>query len=278
MNAPLAEQQRPVHVQLASLELRVAENAAEIEAAQALRYRIFYEELNARPTPEMSALRRDFDSFDPYCDHLVIIDRDKGEGAAGIIATYRLMRREQASRRGQFYSIDEFDIAPLVNYRGGILELGRSCVDPAYRTKAAMQLMWKGIADYILHYKIGVLFGCASFPGTDPAEHRMALSYLYHRHLAPVEYRPRALPERYVSMDMVPIGEINEKRAFMSLPPLIKGYLRLGGFVGDGAVIDPQFGTVDVSVIVVHDLIADKYTKHYHDHSAGKTDASSPAA
>jgi putative hemolysin len=278
MTAALAEQQRPVHVQAASLELRVAENAAEIEAAQALRYRVFYEELNAQPTPEMSALRRDFDSFDPYCDHLIIIDRAKGEGAAGIIATYRLMRREQASRRGQFYSIDEYDISSLVNYRGGILELGRSCVDPAYRTKAAMNLMWKGIADYILHYKIGVLFGCASFPGTDPEEHKMALSYLHHRHLAPPEYRARALPGRYVSMNMVPLDQIDEKRAFVALPPLIKGYLRLGGFVGDGAVVDPQFGTVDVSVVVVHDLITDKYVKHYREHSAGKTDQSSSAA
>jgi putative hemolysin len=156
----------------------------------------------------MSTQRRDFDSFDPYCDHLIIIDRAKGEGAAGIIATYRLMRREQASRRGQFYSIDEYDISSLVNYRGGILELGRSCVDPAYRTKAAMNLMWKGIADYILHYNIGVLFGCASFPGTDPEEHKTALSYLYHRHLAPPEYRARALPGRYVSMNMMPIEEI----------------------------------------------------------------------
>jgi L-ornithine Nalpha-acyltransferase len=278
MSIAPAGQERPVHVQLASLELRVAESAAEIEAAQALRYRIFYEELNAQPTPEMSAQRRDFDSFDPYCDHLIIIDGDKGEGAAGIIATYRLMRRDQAGRRGQFYSIDEYDISPLVNYRGGILELGRSCVDPAYRTKAAMNLMWKGIADYILHYKIGVLFGCASFPGTDPAEHKMALSYLYHRHLAPAEYRARALPGRYVPMNMVPLEEIDEKRAFMALPPLIKGYLRLGGFVGDGAVVDPQFGTVDVSVVVVHDLITDKYFKHYRDHPAGKTDESSSAA
>jgi putative hemolysin len=278
MTAALAEQQRPVHVTAASLELRVAESAAEIEAAQALRYRVFYEELNAKPTPEMSALRRDFDSFDPYCDHLIIIDRDKGEGAAGIIATYRLMRREQAGRRGQFYSIDEYDISALVNYRGGILELGRSCVDPAYRTKAAMQLMWKGIADYILHYNIGVLFGCASFPGTDPEAHKVALSYLYHRHLAPVEYRARALPGRYVSMNMMPLSEIDEKRAFVSLPPLIKGYLRLGGFVGDGAVVDPQFGTVDVSVVVVHHLITDKYVKHYRDHPAGKPDASSSDA
>jgi L-ornithine Nalpha-acyltransferase len=278
MTAALAEQRRPVYLQAASLELRVAENAAEIEAAQKLRYRVFYEELSAKPTPEMSTQRRDFDSFDPYCDHLIIIDRDKGEGAAGIIATYRLMRREQASRRGQFYSIDEYDISSLVNYRGGILELGRSCVDPAYRTKAAMNLMWKGIADYILHYNIGVLFGCASFPGTDPEEHKVALSYLYHRHLAPPEYRARALSGRYVSMNMMPIEQIDEKRALLSLPPLIKGYLRLGGFVGDGAVVDPQFGTVDVSVVVVHDLITDKYFKHYREHSASKTDQSSSVA
>jgi putative hemolysin len=278
MTAALAEQRRPVYVEAASLELRVAENAAEIEAAQKLRYRVFYEELNAKPTPEMSSQRRDFDSFDPYCDHLIIIDRAKGEGAAGIIATYRLMRREQASRRGQFYSIDEYDISSLVNYRGGILELGRSCVDPDYRTKAAMNLMWKGIADYILHYNIGVLFGCASFPGTDPEEHKTALSYLYHRHLAPPEYRARALPGRYVSMNMMPIEQIDEKRALLSLPPLIKGYLRLGGFVGDGAVVDPQFGTVDVSVVVVHDLITDKYVKHYREHSASKTDQSSSVA
>ncbi len=276
MKPALAAPPRAVEVRLASLELRVAESAAEIEAAQELRFRVFYEELNAKPTPEMAAKRRDFDSFDPYCDHLIIIDHDKGEGADGIVATYRLMRREQARRRGQYYSIDEYDIAPLVNYPGEILELGRSCVDPADRTKAAMGLLWKGIADYILHYNIGVLFGCASFPGTDPEEHKVALSYLYHRHLAPPEYRARALADRYVSMDMVPLDQIDEKRAFLSLPPLIKGYLRLGGFVGDGAVVDPQFGTVDISVVVVHDLIKDKYTRHYRDQPGDKTD-SAPA-
>jgi putative hemolysin len=265
MTPAVATAIRPVEVRLASLELRVAETNAEIEAAQELRYRVFFEELNAQPSPEVSAARRDFDSFDPFCDHLIIIDHEKGEGAAGIVATYRLMRRDGARRRGQFYSIDEFDISTLVNYPGEILELGRSCVDPAYRTKAAMGLLWKGIADYILYYKIGVLFGCASFPGTDPEEHKVALSYLHHRHLAPPEYRARALPGRYVAMDMLPAEKINEKRAFLSLPPLIKGYLRLGGFVGDGAVVDPQFGTVDVSVVVVHDLIKDKYAKHYHD-------------
>lgn len=263
MTIPLPKIVKPVDFQIANLEIRLAETTSEIEAAQELRYRVFYEEMAARPTLEMAAHRRDFDSFDPYCDHLVIIDRNKGFGPRGIVATYRLMRREAARRRGQFYSIDEYDISAIEQYPGEILELGRSCVDAAYRTKAAMQLLWKGIADYAKFYKIGVMFGCGSLPGTSPAEHRLPLSYLYHRHLAPIEFRARALDSRYVSMDMLRPDEIDDKRALVALPPLIKGYLRLGGFVGDGAVVDQQFGTVDVSIVVVTDLMADKYYKHY---------------
>jgi len=254
---------RPVDLKIGDLEIRLAESDAEIAAAQALRYRVFYEEMSASPTPEMAATRRDFDSFDPFCDHLIVIDSRKGSGAGGIVATYRLMRRAGAERRGQFYSIDEYDISAIVAHPGEILELGRSCVDAAYRSKAVMQLLWKAISDYVFHFKIEIMFGCASFPGTDPAEHATTLSYLHHRHMAPPQFRPRAVPSRYVSMNMLPIAEIDERRALASLPPLIKGYLRLGGFVGDGAVIDQQFGTVDVSVVVVTDLVTDKYYKHY---------------
>ena len=254
---------RPVDLSIGDLEIRLAESEAEIAAAQALRYRVFYEEMTATPSPEMAAARRDFDSFDPYCDHLIVIDARKGQGAAGIVATYRLMRRAAAEKRGQFYSIDEYDISAIVAHDGEILELGRSCVDAAYRSKAVMQLLWKGISEYVFHYGIEIMFGCASFPGTDRATHAAALSYLYHRHLAPPEFRPRAVPERYVSMNILPWEEIDERRALAALPPLIKGYLRLGGFVGDGAVIDHQFGTIDVSVIVVTELVSDKYYKHY---------------
>ena len=149
--------------------------------------------MSAQPTPEMAAQRRDFDSFDPYCDHLLIIDRDKGEGAAGIIAHLS----PDAARAGAAAAASSTRSTNTTsrrwsNYPGEILELGRSCVDPAYRTKAAMQLMWNGITDYVLHYNIGVMFGCASFPGTDPEEHTVALSYLYHHHLAPPEYARRA--------------------------------------------------------------------------------------
>jgi putative hemolysin len=254
---------RPVDLRIGDLEIRLAETEAEVAACQALRYRVFYEEMSASPTPEMAAAKRDFDSFDPYCDHLIVLDARKGAGAAGIVATYRLLRREGAAKRGQFYSIDEYDISSIVRHPGPILELGRSCVDAAYRSKAVMQLLWKGISEYVFHFGIEVMFGCASFPGTDPAQHAVALSYLHHRHMAPPEFRPRAVPERYVSMNMLPLAEIDERRALAALPPLIKGYLRLGGFVGDGAVIDHQFGTIDVSVIVVTDRVSDKYYRHY---------------
>jgi putative hemolysin len=254
---------RPVDYRVGDLQIRLAESESEIAAAQELRYRVFYEQMSARPTAAMAAARRDFDSFDAFCDHLIVIDRKKGIGAGGIVATYRLLRREAAMRRGQFYSIDEYDISPIVAYDGEILELGRSCVDPDYRSKAAMQMLWKGITDYIMHYKIGIMFGCGSLPGTDPAQHAVPLSYLYHRHLAPPEFRPRAVASRYVSMNMLSIEAIDEKRTLVGLPPLIKGYLRLGGFVGDGAVVDQQFGTTDISIIVVTDRVTGKYIKHY---------------
>ncbi|MET1028866.1 MAG: GNAT family N-acyltransferase, partial [Dongiaceae bacterium] len=222
-----------------------------------------YQEMTAQPTADMAIQQRDFDSFDPFCDHLIIIDHDLSSGPAGIVATYRLLRREGAARRGQFYSIDEYDIGAITAHPGEILELGRSCVDARYRTKAAMQLLWKGITDYVVYHKIEIMFGCASLPGTDPVQHQIPLSYLYHRHLAPPEFRPRALPDRYVDMNMLQPEALDDKRALVALPPLIKGYLRLGGFVGDGAVVDHQFGTTDVSVIVVTNRVTDKYYKHY---------------
>src|SRR5262249_52692730 len=209
------------------------------------------------------AARRDFDSFDDYCDHLLVIDRQRGSGASGVVGTYRLMRRARAVERGQFYSIDEYDIAPLLAHPGEILELGRSCIGSDYRSRAAMQLMWRGIADYVMYYDIALMFGCASLPGVEPAAHAVPLSYLYHHHLAPEALRPRALPARHVEMKMMEKEEVDQRVALLRLPPLIKGYLRLGGFVGDGAVIDRQFHTTDVCVIVKTDWVTGKYYRHY---------------
>jgi putative hemolysin len=252
-----------VKVVAGDFEVRLAQNAAEIDAAQALRYRVFYEEMTAKPSPEMAAQRRDFDDFDTVCDHLLVLDRRRGEGPEGIVGTYRLIRRAAASRMGRFYSSAEYDIQPMIDYPGEVLEAGRSCIARDARNTATMQMLWRGIALYSYHYNIQVMFGCASIPGTDPAQHAQALSYLYHHHLAPPDIRVRALASRYVNMNVLEPGSYDPRKAMARVPPLIKGYLRLGGFVGDGAVIDSEFGSTDVFIIVKTELVTEKYIRHY---------------
>ena len=245
------------------LQVRLAETSADIDAAQALRYRVFYETMGARPLPEMARLRRDSDPFDNICDHLLVLDHSRGTGAEAIVGTYRLIRREAAQRCGAFYSAAEYDIARLISYCGEILELGRSCVDIGYRTRPVMSLLWSGIAAYVFHHDIALMFGCASLPGTDPDALAAQLSYLHYHHMAPPRLRPRALDHRYVEMRRLEADRFDPVRTLGALPPLIKGYLRLGGFVGDGAVIDEQFNTIDVCVVVKTDLVAEKYSRHY---------------
>lgn len=254
---------RVVDILSGTLHVRLAESRADIEAAQALRYRIFYERMGARPLPEMALRRRDFDAFDEICDHLLVVDHSRGTGADTVVGTYRMIRREAAQRHGAFYSAAEYDIAPLLAYPGEILELGRSCVEPTYRPRPVLQLLWSGIAAYVFHHQIALMFGCASLPGTDPAALATPLSYLYHHHLAPPALRPRALADRYVDMRQCDPGEIDPLRTQSTLPPLIKGYLRVGGFIGDGAVIDEQFNTTDVCIVLKTDLVTEKYLRHY---------------
>ena len=242
--------------------IRLATSADELDAAQALRYRVFYDEMGARPLSEMAPIARDFDAFDTACDHLIVVDQERPYDTR-VVGTYRLMRRENARNAGGFYSASEFDISKLTNFPGTIMELGRSCVDAAYRERATMNLLWRGLAEYTNKHGVDVMFGCASLPSTDPEQLKVQLSYLYHYHLAPDAIRVRALPERFTNMNLLPKEAIDPRRALASLPPLLKGYLRVGGFIGDGAVIDRQFNTTDVCVIVKTDLIAGRYTRHY---------------
>ncbi len=245
------------------LELRLASGPEDIDAAQALRYRVFYDEMQARPTPEGASRRRDIDPFDEICDHLLVIDTSRAAGSGAVVATYRLLRGSIAEKHGRFYTAGEYDIGCLFGYPGEMLELGRSCVDSAYRNRPTMQLLWRGIADYVFHHDISLLFGCASLHGTEPATLALPLSYLYHFHLAPPGLRPIALPGLRVDMNFIAAEEVDQKAALAALPPLIKGYLRLGGFVGDGAVIDEQFNTTDVCVVVKTDLMTERYYRHY---------------
>jgi putative hemolysin len=261
--APAAPASSIVDVRSGSLQVRLAETVGDIDAAQALRYRVFYAEMGAIPTAEMARRERDFDSVDGFCDHLLVIDHARGSGPQAVVGTYRLIRRPAAESHGGFYSAAEYDIGAIAAYPGEILELGRSCVDPSVRNRAAMQLLWRGLASYVFHYDIALMFGCASLPGIDPDALAGPLSYLHHHHLAPPPLRARALPERYVEMNRLPAAALDPARALGELPPLIKGYLRVGGFVGDGAVIDHQFNTIDVCVVVKTDLVTDKYYRHY---------------
>jgi len=252
-----------------TLEVLVASRPEDIEASQKLRYRVFFEERGARPTAEMKAARRDMDVFDAVCDHLLVVEH-QSDRSVRVVGTYRLLRYEMMKKIGHFYTAGEYDIGHIEQYNGQILEVGRSCVDPEYRNRAVMQLLWRGIGAYVARFDIGLMFGCASFQGTDPTEHAVALAYLHHYHLAPEELRLVALKERYIDMNLLPKDAIDPREAFASLPALIKGYLRLGGYVGLGAVIDPEYNTTDVSIVVKTDLVTDKYFQRYG--KSGMTD------
>src|SRR5262249_34464307 len=138
----IAERMTALPIRSGMLSVRLAESMAEIDAAQALRFRVFYEEMGATPTPEMARQRRDFDPFDEVADHLLVIDDARGPGAQAVIGTYRLVRRDAAQRAGRFYSAAEYDISDILTYGGEVLELGRSCVDASARNRPTMQLLW----------------------------------------------------------------------------------------------------------------------------------------
>jgi len=246
-----------------SLEVRLARTEDEVDAAQALRYRVFFEEMGAVPTAAMRRHRRDVDAHDASFDHLLVIDHTRAHPYESVVGTYRLNRRSVALGRSGFYTAGEYDIADLLAVEGEIMELGRSCVDAELRNRATMALLWRGIAAYVFYYDVGLMFGCASMAGIDPDALALPLSYLHHHHLAPEGLRPRALPGLYTPMDRIDAAEIDLRAARLALPPLIKGYLRVGAFVGDGAVIDRQFRTIDVCIVVMTDWVTSKYRHHY---------------
>ncbi len=246
-----------------NLEVRLAENQTELDASQALRYRVFVGEIGAKPSAENAALKRDIDQYDEVCDHLLVLERQPDD-TKKIVGSYRLLRRAPMKQVGEFYTASEFDISPMHAFKGEVLELGRSCVDPAYRNRAAMQLLWRGITAYVEKHRIDIMFGCGSLYGADTAHHATTLAYLYHYHLAPEALRIKALPERFIAMNTMPRKDVQQPaRIFASLPPLIKGYLRLGGFVGDGAVLDFDYNTTDVAIIVQTQSVTARYLDRY---------------
>lgn len=250
---------------IGTLEVRLARNEAEIEAAQEIRYRIFYDELGARSSLHHID-RRDADRFDPLCDHLLVFDHSlAGPDHRRIVGTYRLLRQEMAAAAGGFYSEDEFELRGLAarHPERRFLELGRSCVLPEYRSKRTIEALWQGIWAYLSHYRIDVMVGCASFPGIDPAAHAEALTYLAHHCRTASDWDVRAVAGRFHPMKLMPIDAVNPKAAIAAMPPLVKGYLRIGARIGDGCVIDRDFATVDVFIVMPVKEIAARYITYY---------------
>ncbi len=251
---------------MGSLIVRIADNPDTIRIAQKLRYDVFYTELGAQKSQNTILEERDSDHYDAICDHLVVYDTSiSGGEAEQLVGTYRLMRSDMLAAGHTFYSAGEYEITKLLERKPGLqfLELGRSCVKPEYRSKRTVELLWQGIWSYCRQHRIEVMFGCASFHGTVPEAHALPLSFLHHNCRADAEWDVRALEQHYRSMDIVPQEAINPKVALFSMPPLIKGYLRLGAMIGDGAVVDHQFGTTDVLIVLPVERISSRYINYY---------------
>ncbi|MFG6516793.1 GNAT family N-acetyltransferase [Sulfitobacter sp. 1A13496] len=246
----------------ADFQVRLAQTEADVQAAQRLRYDVFVRELGGGGPMVDHATGLERDRFDPYFDHLLLTDRRSGK-LAGV---YRVMRSDMAARAGGFYSAAEYDLAPLVQSGRKLLELGRSCLDPAYRGGTAMHHLWAALAGYVAEHEIEVLFGVASFHGTDTAALAEPLSLLHHRHLAPPELRVRA--RDYAPMDLIPEPELDRRKAMLAVPSLIKAYLRLGGTVGEGAYIDRAFNTTDVCLILDTKQMSARQMRFYNGSAA----------
>ena len=247
----------PIGLKKDGFSLSLAQTDADVRAAQRLRYDVFVEELGAGGSEVDHAARLEKDGFDAHSDHLILREDASGD----VVGVYRVLRQDQADAAGGFYSESEFDLSPLKASGRRLLELGRSCLRGDVRGSSAMFHLWTGLSQYVAHYGAEVLFGVASFKGTDPDACAAPLTLLARQHLAPQEIRPRARP--YQEMDLVAGRELDRRAAMIALPPLIKAYLRLGGTVGAGAFIDHAFDCIDVCMVMDTDALNARYARHY---------------
>jgi putative hemolysin len=250
-----------------SLEIRLVKGKEDLRNAQRLRYDIFYKEMSAMSTFANFLTRRDLDDLDPVCDHLVVVDRELTSriSANCVVATYRLLRKSVAEHYGGFYTSQEFDLARMMDRHGALefLELSRACVHKSYRRRLVIELLWYGIYKYATNHGVGALVGRASFDETDPEKLALPLSYLHHYALAPEQWQIQARPEHYVEMNRLPKAVIEPGAALQAMPPLIRGYLRLGARVGCGAIVDCKFRTIDVAMVLPAAFANKSYLRHW---------------
>jgi putative hemolysin len=237
------------------LLLQVTRDPALVLQAQKLRYKSFFSHL-----PGYAPQGVDTDDFDQWCDHLLVMDMTGAEPR--VVGTYRLRCQDSAPDK-PFYTETEFDISGLKNSGKRLLELGRSCVDSDFRERSVIQLLWRGLTGYLHHFKIDYMFGCGSFDGADPESHALALSCLYHFHRAPADICPTPLPAQKAVFTLLAKEDIDQQKALAKMPPLIKGYLRAGVLVGDGAVVDTVCNTVDVCIIMPTEAMTQRYADKF---------------
>jgi len=241
------------------MKIRLAASADEIKLAQALRHEVF-----------VGGQGLDGDRYDETCAHLFVIDEQSGVSPYALsdgclVATTRLIGQREAERLGGFYSASEFDLEPLLKRQSHLkfLELGRTCILPQARGTAVMELLWQGIWDYVRQHGYDVMIGCASFEGSDPTDHAAALQFLSQHAKAPEEWQAEALPQMRAPMSAITSPAPDLKAMLKALPPLIKGYVRLGCYIGDGCVVDKVFNTVDVLIILPVRAINPRYFQRF---------------
>jgi L-ornithine Nalpha-acyltransferase len=264
MSYMLLDTRTMILAQRNGLTVRLALTPEDIYAAQRLRYRVFYEELSAKPDAAAKASRLDVDRFDSICDHL-LVTQDNAPEDKKLVGTYRLLRQDVAEKNGGFYSQSEFDLTPLLHRHRDLkfLEVGRSCVAEGFRGKPVAELLWQGIWNYVRFHKLDVMLGCASLQGTDVEMLADELTFLAHTKPSNIDWTVSALPHLRVDMQRKPLSDVNQKAVIRNLPTLVKAYLRLGCTIGDGAVLDHQFNTTDVLVVLPVSEINPRYFNHY---------------
>jgi putative hemolysin len=243
--------------------IKLAETKSELKQAQALRYSVFYKEKKAKPTFTKKIIKLDYDKIDKYADHLIVLDKKNKKNK--IVGTYRLIRGDVAKLFGGYYSSSEFNLINITNnYKDKhILELGRSCVHQDYRNGSIMNLLWKAIAEYVKLYDIKILLGCASFSGIEPTKYSDELSYLRQNFCLPEHLSVESFDKNIYPVYKLKENNSNQLRIFAKLPPLLKGYLRIGGKVSHNFYVDHNFNTIDLCVVVNTSDIDEKYRKKY---------------
>jgi putative hemolysin len=257
----------PVLERSGSLEARLAVTKRDVRAAQRLRYRVFFEEGDATPDPTARLIRRDVCRFDAHCDHLLVVDHDspRRDGSPKVVGVYRLMTQDAALAGLGFYSAGEFDLAPLLARHPGkrFMELGRACIARSHRGRRTLDLLWRGIWTYARHHRIDALFGCASLPGVEVETHAASIAALISREEGDASWRVSALAGRAAPTPGTAQPVADLRASIRALPPLVKGYWRLGATFSREPVVDAAFGATDLFVTLQLADIGARYLDYF---------------